>query len=406
MAKSTLLQRFGNSLVLLAGLLAGCVLGLVFKEKVWVLKPVGDIFLNLLLMAVVPLIFFTVSSSIANIDRSQNKVGRLMGAMLAVFVSTIVVAGLLTIVGVQLFPIHSPVNSLEKVQEQTPVSVGDKITQMLTVENFYNLLSKGNMLALMLFSALIGVAVSKSGEKGEAFRAFLFSGQEVMTRLLDLIMKVAPFGLGAYMATQISVLGPQMFGVYGKALAVYHGVGIVYYVLFFSIYAFCWGGRKTVRRYWKNNIEPTITAVGTCSSIASIPVNLQAAERMRIPAYIRELVIPIGGVLHKEGSAISSIIKIATVFAVIHRPFEELDTLTIAVLITIVVSMVEGGIPNGGYLGEILFISVYHLPIETLTIAMAIGTLVDPFATILNVTGDTASAMLVTRFVDGKDKQA
>lgn len=404
MAKSTFLAKFGSSLILLAGLLVGCVLGLVFKEKVLVLKPIGDIFLNLLFTAVVPLIFFTISTSIANIDHSQEKVGKLMGAMVSVFVFTIVVVSILTIVGVQIFPIHSPVNSLAKAPEQAPIAIGDQVTNMLTVDNFYFLLSKGNMLALMIFSALIGVAVSKAGEKGLAFKAFLNSGQEVMTRFLQLIMKIAPFGLGAYMATQISVLGPQMFGIYGKALAVYHGVGIVYYIVFFSLYAFLWGGRKTIRRYWQNNIVPTITAVGTCSSIASIPVNLQAAEKMRIPNYIRNLVIPIGGVLHKEGSAISSIIKIATIFAVLHRPFSGLDTLSIAIFITIIVSMVEGGIPNGGYLGEILFISVYHLPAETLTIAMAIGTLVDPFATILNVTGDTASAMLVTRIVEGKKR--
>lgn len=404
MAKETFFQRFGSSLKLLAGMLVGCVLGLIFKEKVLVVKPVGDIFLNLLFIAVVPLIFFTISSSIANIDRTQGKVGRLMGAMFGVFTITIIIAAILTVIGVTLFPIQSPVNSLEKVSEHAPIAIGDQVTNMLTVSNFYDLLSKGNMLALMIFSALIGVAVHKAGERGLPFKTFLNSGQEVMTQFLGVIMKVAPFGLGAYMATQISILGPQMFGVYGKALAVYHGVGIVYYIAFFSLYAFLWGGRRTVRRYWKNNIVPSMTAIGTCSSIASIPVNLQAAEKMRIPAYIRNIVIPIGGILHKEGSSISSIIKIATVFAVLHKPFTGIDTLTIAIFITIIVSMVEGGVPNGGYLGEILFISVYHLPPETLVVAMAIGTLVDPFATILNVTGDTASAMVVTRVLDGKEK--
>jgi len=403
MTQNIFFKRFGNSLILLAGLLAGCILGLVFKEKILVVKPIGDIFLNLLFITVVPLIFFTVSTSIANIDRSQKKVGKLMGAMFGVFVATIVIAAILTVVGVQLFPIQSPVNSLQNVETQAPVSIGDQVTKMLTVENFYSLLSKGNMLALMIFSALIGVAVNKAGEKALPFKAFLNSGQEVMTQFLQLIMKIAPFGLGAYMATQVGVLGSQMFGIYGKALAVYHGVGIVYYIVFFSLYAFFWGGRKTLRRYWKNNMVPTVTAVGTCSSIASIPVNLQAAEKMGIPAYIRNLIVPIGGVLHKEGSAISSIIKIATVFAVLHQPFSGWETLGIAFFITIIVSVVEGGVPNGGYLGEILFISVYHLPAETLTIAMAIGTLVDPFATILNVTGDTASAMIVTRIVEGKE---
>lgn len=404
MAKNSFLKNYGSSLILLSGLIVGCLLGLIFKEKVVVLKPIGDIFLNFLFIAVVPLIFFTVSASIANIDRSQEKVGKLMATIFGVFIFTVIIAAILTVIGVKLFPIPSPVNGLQKMTQEAIEPLGDQITKMLTVENFYSLLSKGNMLALMIFSALVGIAINKAGEKGTLFRSFVNSGQEVMTQFLGLIMKIAPFGLGAYMATQIGVLGPKMFGIYGKALAVYHGVGIVYFLLFFTLYAFLWDGRKTIRRYWKNNIIPTITAVGTCSSIASIPINLQAAEKMRIPAYIRNIAIPLGGVLHKEGSSISSIIKIATIFAVLHRPFEGFDTILIAILITIIVSFVEGGVPNGGYLGEILFISVYHLPVETLTIAMAIGTLVDPFATILNVTGDTASSMLVTRIMNGKDK--
>ncbi|QES89776.1 dicarboxylate/amino acid:cation symporter [Rhizosphaericola mali] len=404
MTKNNFLKNYGSSLILLSGLVVGCLLGVIFGPKIQIVKPLGDIFLNLLFIAVVPLIFFTIANSIANIESKETKMGKLFLVTIFVFILTVVIAAILTTIGVFLFPIPQPAIPLQKVNTEEVSNLGDQITSMLTVDNFYKLLSKGNMLALMIFSALMGFAIRKSGEKGQAFKAFIQSGNEVMTQFLGLIMKIAPFGLGAYMATQISTLGPQMFGIYGHALAIYHGVGIIYMLVFFSLYAFIWGGRKMIRIYWKNNIIPTITAVGTCSSIASIPINLEAAEKMGISPFIRNIVITLGGVLHKEGSSISSIIKIATVFAVLHKPYTGMDTITSAILITIIVSMVEGGVPNGGYLGEILFISVYKLPAETLTVAMAIGTLVDPFATILNVTGDTASGMLISRIMDGKRK--
>jgi Na+/H+-dicarboxylate symporter len=182
----------------------------------------------------------------------------------------------------------------------------------------------------------------------------------------------------------------------------YYGLGAFYFVVGFSLYAFVAGGISGVKKYWKNNLIPSATAVGTCSSIAVIPANLEAAEKMGVPEFIATVTIPLGGILHKDGSSISSIIKISLVFALFGKNFTGIDTLLLAMAMTVLVSLVEGGIPNGGYVGELLFISVYSLPMEALPVAMVIGTLVDPMATLLNATGDTVAAMLVSRFTLGK----
>ncbi len=224
----------------------------------------------------------------------------------------------------------------------------------------------------------------------------------MLTKLLLIIMKVAPFGLGAYFAYQVGTIGPQLFGTYAKAMALYHGVGIFYFIVFFSLYAFLAGGGKAVKLYWRNNIIPSATAIGTCSSIATIPANLDAAKKMRIPAYISSLVMPLGAPLHKDGSAISAVTKIVVVFAMFHKPLTGIDTIGIALVISVVVSIVEGGIPNGGYIGELLIISAYGFPPEAVPAVMIIGTLVDPFATILNATGDTVAGMVITRVMQGK----
>jgi Na+/H+-dicarboxylate symporter len=185
-----------------------------------------------------------------------------------------------------------------------------------------------------------------------------------------------------------------------------YGVSIFYYVVFFSIYAFIAGGVKGVRKYWKNNIIPSATAVGTCSSIATIPANLDAAKKMGVSATIAGITIPLGGTLHKDGSSISSILKMAAVFTMFGKNFDSPEIILLALGMTVLVSIVEGGIPNGGYVGELLFISAYGFPPEALPPAIIIGTLIDPVATLLNATGDTVAAMLINRFADREGWQS
>jgi Na+/H+-dicarboxylate symporter len=397
------LKNYKSILLLLGGILAGSILGLVFGKGVEVIKPLGDIFLNLLFTAIIPLVFFTIASSIANLEKSE-KLGKLFVIVIGVFLSTVLISAILMLVAVLLFPIQQDIIfsklPLETIQES---SAGSQITQLLTAGDFFELLSRKNMLALIIFSFLIGFASLQSGEKGKDFSRFLNSGNEVMKQLLHIIMKTAPIGLGAYFAYQVRIFGPQLFGAYAKPLGLYYAVCAFYFVVFFSMYAFIAGGKLGFKVFWKNNITPSLTALGTCSSIATIPANLEGAEKMKIPAHIRNVVIPLGAPLHKDGSSMSSIIKIAVIFAMFGKDLTDPNTILMALGITVIVSVVEGGIPNGGYIGEILAITVYGFPMEqALPAAMIVGTLVDPMATLLNANGDLVSAMMVTRISEGK----
>jgi Na+/H+-dicarboxylate symporter len=401
--KSSLFKTYSSIIWLLCGIIAGSILGLVFGKGVEIIKPLGDIFLNLLFTAIIPLIFFTIASSIANLEKSE-KLGKLFVIVIGVFLSTILISAILMIIGVLLFPIHQDIIiskiPLESIQSG---NAGSQITQLLTAGDFYELLSRKSMLALIIFSFLIGFASLRSGEKGASFRDFLNSGNEVMKQLLHLIMKTAPIGLGAYFAYQVGIFGPQLFGAYAKPLGLYYAVCAFYFVVFFSLYAFIAGGKKGLKVFWGNNITPSLTALGTCSSIATIPANLEATEKMNIPAHIRNIAIPLGAPLHKDGSSMSSIIKIAVIFAMFGKDFTDPHTLLLALGITVIVSVVEGGIPNGGYIGEILAITIYGFPMEqALPAAMIVGTLVDPMATLLNANGDVVSSMLITRIAEGK----
>ncbi|WP_427871971.1 dicarboxylate/amino acid:cation symporter [Flavobacterium sp. MMS24-S5] len=397
--KINFLQSYSSILWLLGGIIIGSIFGLVFGEDVLIIKPLGDIFLNLLFTAIIPLIFFTIGSSVANLERTE-KLGKLFVIMVLVFLATILISAIVMICAVYLFPIREDI-AIAKVpfEEVASGSAGDQIAKLLTANDFFELLSRKSMLALIIFSFLVGFATLQSGEKGNAFKSFLDSGNEVMKQLLNIIMKFAPIGLGAYFAYQVGVFGPQLLGVYAKPMAVYYAACIFYFFVFFSLYALVAGGKRAFKVFWSNNIMPSLTAVGTCSSIATIPANLAAAEKMGIPAHVRNLVIPLGAPLHKDGSSMSSILKITFLFAMFGKDFTDPMTILLALGITVIVSIVEGGIPNGGYIGEILAITVYGFPMEqALPVAMILGTLVDPIATLLNANGDVICSMMVSRF--------
>lgn len=384
------------------GILMGSIAGIVFGNRVAVIKPIGDIFLNLLFTAVIPLVFFSIASAIGSLQQT-NKLSRMMGVMVLVFLSTILVSACITICAVQIFPVQKYVSSVPLTETIIKKPFGEQLTGLFTTSEFFELLSRKSMLAMIVFSVLTGFATLQAGAAGDSFSHFLRSGNEVFKNIFIIIMKLAPIGLGAYFAYQVGIFGPQLFGTYARALSIYYGTGAFYFAILFSVYAFIAGGRTGIKKYWTNNIVPSATAIGTCSSIANIPANLQAASRIGIPEYIANVTVPLGATLHKDGSSISSIIKMAVVFALFGKSFDSSQTIMLALGMTVLVSIVEGGIPNGGYVGELLFISAYGFPPEALPPAMIIGTLVDPMATLLNSTGDTVAAMLVSRFTEGKN---
>ncbi|MGL2992405.1 dicarboxylate/amino acid:cation symporter [Flavobacterium sp. TSSA_36] len=398
------LENYSSILKLIAGIIIGSIAGLVFGKDVEFIKPLGDIFLNLLFTAIIPLVIFTIASSIANLQKSD-KLGKLFRVVFLIFMFTVIVSAIIIVLAMMAFPIDTSAFASQLKPDTALYSSSESpIALLFTVNDFFEILSRKNMLALILFSLLIGFATLRAGEKGKEFARFLDASNEVMKEVLNLIMKTAPVGLGAYFAYQVGIFGPQLFGAYAKPLAVYYGVCILYFVIFFSIYAYMSGGKLAVNTFWKNNITASVTALGTCSSIATMPANLKAAEQMKIPAYIRNLVIPLGAPIHKDGSSMSSIVKIVVMFAIFGKDFMDPFTILSMIGITIIVSVVEGGIPNGGYIGEILAITVYGFPMEqALPAAMIIGTLVDPIATLLNANGDIVASMMVTRIVEGKN---
>ena len=178
---------------------------------------------------------------------------------------------------------------------------------------------------------------------------------------------------------------------------------IIYFVGFFTLYAFIAGGKLGVNVFWKNALPPSVTAIATCSSAASIPVNLDATKKMGVPMDIAETVIPLGANTHKDGSVLGGVFKIVFLFTLFEKDMTSLTSILTIFAISFLVGAVMGAIPGGGMIGEMLILSVFGFPVEALPLVAVISTIIDAPATLLNSTGNTVCAMMVTRLVEGKD---
>lgn len=394
-------KSYGFSLLLVASLLVGASLGWVFKKEAAVAKPLGDVFLNLLFTVIVPLVFFSISSTVASMSNLK-RLGKILGVMMAIFIITGIIASAVMMAAVMVFPPAAGVNMvLPAAFEPQQIKASDQIVRTFTAPDFHLLLSKSNMLALIVFSMLIGWAASAAGEKGKAFVAFLASGNAVMMKLIALVMYLAPVGLCAYFAYLVGTFGPELLGSYARAMAVYYPVALLYFFIAFTLYAYIAGQAAGVKRFWTNILPPSLTALATGSSMAAMPANLQAAQKIGVPEDIRDVVIPIGATLHMEGSCLAAVLKIAFLFGVFQMPFAGMETLLSALGIALLTGVVVSGIPGGGTIGELLIIALYGFPPEAFPLITMIGTLVDAPATMVNAVGDNVASMLTARVFKG-----
>ena len=407
----TFLKNYKQTIILLASIIIGAIAGLVFKEKATFVEPLGDLFINLMFVIIVPLIFLTISTSISKITQPK-RVGKILSTIVLVFIITSIASvliGLLATYPVKLVSVQDEnvlaellKNPAEDSEEPTLL---EGAVDILTVNDFgSNLFSKDNIVAVIVFAILFGLAMRMSGEKSKPVQELLESLTDIVMSFLKIIMMYAPIGLGCYFAAFTGKFGSSIAIGYLKTFVVYTIACLVVFFGLYTLYAFIAGGKIGVKKYWSNILPATFTALATCSSSASIPVNLQAAKNIGVSDDIAETMIPLGTSFHKDGSIIGSVFK--AMFLVC---FLGIDVFTFGGIIKIIgVSLVAtlfvAAIPIGGStISETMIITMLGYPLSTLPILTIIATIIDAPATVLNVVGDSASSMLATRIIDGKD---
>ena len=377
------LSNYKSTIILLAAIIVGAIIGIIFQEKAAVLKPLGDLFLNLLLVIIVPLIFLTITTSITKM-KTPKRLGKIMVTIIGTFVFTSIIAVFVGFASTYFVKLVNPEDG-EKIKQALEQDVGndetseeekedeptiaERTVNLLTVNDFSKLLSKDNIIAVLVFSILFGVAINMAGEKGKQVKEFVQSANEVVANIVKIIMYYAPIGLGCYFAAFVGSFGASIAVGYLKTFVVYTIVAIAFYFVMYTIYAWVAGGTKGIRAFWKNALPSTLTALATCSSAASIPVNIECSKKMGVPEDIAETTIPLGTSFHKDGSIIGSVFKIMFLVCLFGTSLattgDVMGVLGIALLANLLVTAVPIG---GGTISEMLIITMMGYPVAALPI--------------------------------------
>lgn len=390
-------------IILLLGIFIGIAIGVIAPSFATKLKPLGDIFLNLLFTIVVPLVFVSISSAVGSM-LDMKRLGNILFKTVFTFIITGLIAGVIVLVVVKLYPPALGFTwKTQNYEFKEAKTVAELLVSSLTVSDFPEILSRRNMLPLIVFSVMFGVAVSLSGGKESPVGKFLNSLNDVVMKMVNMLMLIAPLGLGAYFANLVADFGSGIVGSYIRVMLIYVPLVVFYVLIFFPLYSYYAGGIEGVKKMKENILEPIITSIATQSSIATLPINKKACKNIGVPEDISNIVLPLGATMHMDGSVISGIIKISFLYGVFGLPFSGTATYATAILVAVLSAFVLSGAPGGGLVGEWLIVSLFGFPLEAFPMIATIGFLVDAPATMVNAAGDTIASMIVSRLVEGKN---
>ena len=416
LTKKSVARNYAFLAVMLGSMILGSVVGWIFPQVkdaegtviqsgATVLKPLGTLFINMMFCIVVPMVFASIAGSIATM-KSRKRAGKIMGTTILTFVITGAIAAAIMIVLMKLVPpVLVPWSDLAEGVVDDPISIPDLIVNFFTVSDFSSLLSRSAMLPLIVFAILFGFGVNLGPGPDSPVAQLLTSLSDAMMKVVQIVTYYAPIAFFGFFADLVATYGSQITTDYVRALAVYYPLCFVYIFTAFPLFAWFGGGKGAVGEMFRHIARPAITSLGTCSSVATIPTNMEVAEDTGISKDVSEIVLPLGATMHMDGSCFSCVLKIAFLFGVFGKPFDNVGDFILIILVAVLSSVGMSGVPGGGYIGEFIMCSVFFPDQLAVAypIAITIGNLVDPPATMINSAGDYVVSFLVSRFVDGKD---
>ena len=403
MAKKSFFKNYGFILFMLTGIVAGCLVGALKPSLGSKLAPLGTVFINLMFCVVVPMVFCSIASAISNMS-SAKRAGKVMGITIATFLVTAAIAAVIMYLLVRFFPVVTGDYKATEGTVDSTLGVADMIINFFTKPDFVELLSRKAILPLIIAAVFFGFGVQMSGGKESMVAKLLDNLTACLMNVVKIITYYAPIGFFGFFASLVATFGPDLIGDYSRTLIVYYVLSFVYMFVFFPIYARFGGGKGAVKVMWKHLFRPAAVSFGTCSSVATIPTNMEVCEETGVSKEVSNIVVPIGATMHMDGSAMSAIIKVAFLFGVFGLDFGTGEAI-LAIIVAVFSSVAMSGIPGGGGTGELVLCTLFfpdQLAVA-FPIALAIGNLVDPPATMVNSAGDYVATYIVSRFVEGKD---
>ena len=386
---------------MILGIVLGIIVGFAWPGAT-ALEPLGTLFTNMMFCVVVPMVFCSIASAIANMNSSK-KAGRVMGITIATFLTTALIASVIMYVIVRFVPIYTG-SVVEEAGEVKEVDIASLIINFFTKPDFPELWSRKAILPLIIAGIFFGFGVQMAGGKETMTAKLLSDLTNVLMKVIKIITYYAPIGFFGFFASLVATHGSDFVGSYAKAIILYYVVSFAYFLISSPIYARFGGGKGAAKLMFSKLFRPAATAFGTCSSVATIPTNMEVSEETGISKDISEMVLPLGATMHMDGSAMSAIIKVAFLFGMFGMDFTTGKAI-LAIIVAVFSSVAMSGIPGGGGTGELVLCTMFF-PDQlafAYPIALAIGDLVDPPATMVNSAGDYVVSFIVSRFVDGKD---
>ncbi len=399
----TFFKNYGFILSMLAGIAGGCIVGLLWPGFAPTLAPLGELFTNMMFCLVVPMVFCSICSAIANMPSAQ-RAGKVMGVTVATFLVTAGIASIIMYTVMRIFPVVTGTYDVPQADPSAVMGVGDMIVSFFTKPDFVELLSRRAVLPLIVFAVILGFGIQMSGGPKTMTAKLLEDITGCIMNAVKIVTYYAPVGFFGFFANLVATYGPELIGDYSRTLLLYYGLSFAYMFVFFPVYARFGGGKGAVKIMFQHLFKPAAVSFGTCSSVATIPTNMEAAEDTGINKDVSNIVLPLGATMHMDGSAMGAILKVAFLFGMFGQDFTT-GRAILAIIVAVFSSVAMSGIPGGGGTGELALCTVFFPEQMAIAypMALALGNLIDPPATMVNAAGDYVVSFIVARFVDGKD---
>lgn len=385
------------------GFAIGLLLALIFGDDANVLAPLGDLFLRLLQLIVIPIVVLTLITALTSAPPSSlARVGP--KAVIYFTVTTLVAATLGIAAGKLVNPgqgIALPSTASEAPPMPETTSVAD-ILLGLVPTNLFTALTDGNMLALIFVAIIVGLTVSTMRSSGDSqvaknadfFTSMVAAANNVTFRILDGILQYAPFGVLGLAASTLGDQSTQALADLGIVLLTYVGATAVHMIVLYGGLLLLSG--ISIVKFVRTSASPMLTALTTGSSSGTLPVTLKAGHAAGISDGVRGFVLPLGATINMDGAAIRLSLY-AVLAANVAGEELTLGTMAMLVLSTTAISIGAAGIPGAGPVVLTMLLSQAGLPLEIVGIVAGIDLILNQLSTMCNVTGDLVGAHVIDK---------
>ena len=387
------LQRIPFWQKVLAGFILGALLGVVLGESATVLKPLGDLFISAIKMLVAPLVFCAIVVSITSFG-SQANLKRLSLKTLAMFMLTGTIASLIGLAVGTLIDMGGSMQLVaSEVRERNIPGFAQVLLDMIPVNPFASL-AEGKVLQIIVFAALVGIAINKVGEKAEPLKKAIEAGAEVMFQLTRMVLQLTPIGVFGLMAWVVGEYGLSTLLPLGKFIAAIYIAALIHIIFVYGGLVKIGAGLSPIQ-FFRKAMPAQLVAFSTASSFGTLPASTRCVESMGVSKRYSAFVLPLGATMNMDGCggiypAIAAIF-IAQIYGI---PLDMTDYALIAVTAT-VASVGTAGVPGSAMVMLTVTLGVIGLPLEGIAFIAAIDRIIDMIRTATNVTGDMMTAVVI-----------